>query len=55
MKINEEYIYYIIFSDFVSGSTEEEKNRILSGEINKFNTDTNVFFNEVANKRIDRE
>lgn len=47
MKINEEYIYYIIFSDFVSGSTEEEKKRILSGEINKFNTDTNKDFGDV--------
>lgn len=47
MKINESYIYYIIFSDFVSGSTEEEKNEIFSGKMNKFGTDTNKDFGDV--------
>jgi len=47
MKINESYIYYIIFSDFVSGSTEEEKNEIFSGKINKFRTDTNKDFGDL--------
>lgn len=47
MKINEAYIYYIIFSDFVSGSTEEEKNEIFSGKMNKFGTDTNKDFGDV--------
>lgn len=47
MKINESYIYYIIFSDFVSGSTEEEKNEIFSGKINKFSTDTNKDFGDL--------
>lgn len=39
MKINETYIYYLIFSDFVGGSTEEEKKEILSGKINEFRSD----------------
>lgn len=39
MKINELYIYYLIFSDFVSGSTEEEKKEIFSGKINDFRSD----------------
>lgn len=39
MKINETYIYYLIFSDFVNGSTEEEKTEIFSGKINKFRSD----------------
>lgn len=39
MKINETYVYYLIFSDFVGGSTEEEKKEILSGKINKFRSD----------------
>lgn len=39
MKINETYIYYLIFSDFVNGSTEEEKTEIFSGKINKFKSD----------------
>lgn len=47
MKINESYIYYIIFSDFISGSTEEEKNEIFSGKINKFRTDTNKDFGDL--------
>lgn len=47
MKINESYIYYIIFSDFISGSTEEEKNEIFSGKINKFHTDTNKNFGDL--------
>lgn len=36
MKINETYIYYLIFSDFVGGSTEQEKKEISSGKINEF-------------------
>lgn len=47
MKINEAYIYYIIFSDFINGSTEEEKNEIFSGKINKFRTDTNKDFGDL--------
>lgn len=47
MKINEAYIYYIIFSDFISGSTEEEKNEIFSGKINKFRTDANKDFGDL--------
>lgn len=47
MKINESYIYYIIFSDFINGSTEEEKNEIFSGKINKFRTDTNKDFGDL--------
>lgn len=47
MKINEAYIYYIIFSDFVSGSTEEEKEEIFSGKINEFSTDTNKDFGDL--------
>lgn len=47
MKINEAYIYYIIFSDFINGSTEEEKNEIFSGKINKFSTDTNKDFGDL--------
>lgn len=39
MKINETYVYYLIFSDFVGGSTEEEKKEILSGKINEFRSD----------------
>lgn len=39
MKINELYIYYLIFSDFVSGSTEEEKKEIFSGKIKDFRSD----------------
>lgn len=39
MKINETYIYYLIFSDFAGGSTEEEKKEILSGKINEFRSD----------------
>lgn len=46
MKINEAYIYYIIFSHFVSGSTEEEKKEFFSGKINKFGTDTNKDFGD---------
>lgn len=47
MKINEAYIYYIIFSDFINGSTEEEKNEIFSGKINEFSTDTNKDFGDL--------
>lgn len=39
MRINEAYIYYLIFSDFVGGSTEEEKREILSGKMNEFRSD----------------
>lgn len=39
MKINESYIYYLIFSDFAGGSTEEEKREIFSGKINEFSSD----------------
>lgn len=44
MKINETYIYYLIFSDFVGGSTEEEKKEILSGKINEFSSDIDKDF-----------
>lgn len=44
MKINETYIYYLIFSDFVGGSTEEEKKEILSGNLNRFRSDIDKDF-----------
>lgn len=44
MNINETYIYYLIFSDFVGGSTEEEKKEILSGKINEFSSDIDKDF-----------
>lgn len=44
MKINETYIYYLIFSDFVGGSTEEEKKKILSGNLNRFRSDIDKDF-----------
>lgn len=43
MKINEAYIYYLVFSDFVGGSTEEEK-KILSGNLNIFGSDIDKDF-----------
>lgn len=39
MRIKEAYIYYLIFSYFVGGSTEEEKREILSGKMNEFRSD----------------
>lgn len=44
MKINETYIYYLIFSDFVGGSTEEEKKEILSGNLSLFRSDIDKDF-----------
>ena len=46
MKINETYIYYLIFSDFVGGSTEEEKKEILSGNLNRFRSDIDKDFGQ---------
>ena len=39
MRINEAYIYYLIFSHFVGGSTEEEKREILYGKMSEFRAD----------------
>lgn len=46
MKINETYVYYLIFSDFVGGSTEEEKKEILSGNLNLFRSDFDKDFGQ---------
>lgn len=46
MKINETYVYYLIFSDFVGGSTEEEKKEILSGNLNLFRSDFDKDFGD---------
>ena len=47
MKINESYIYYLIFSDFVKGSTEEEKIEIFTGKINDFRSDIDKNFGDI--------